>query len=219
VFRTQRQLSGYATAKTLPTFPHGSNGPFSRTLPIWHPLAPEFGIRNSEFGIAAHPASPFGLRRDKPTPAEFRISNFEFRIFHPATPAFTLHPEPTVGGPLLRRASSRGRVWQGARHSSGMGNLGVLVTHSASSTVDAPQSASNAIYHSYSSERRGGRSPTWLSEGGWAGGGGGEKEFEGVPPLECSPPARRRRARSRTGGTEERVRSEGAPVSDRGRGR
>jgi len=50
----------------------------------------------------------------------------------------------------------------------------VLVTRSVSSTVDTPQSASKAIYHSYLSESRGGRSPTWLSEGGWAGGGGGK---------------------------------------------
>jgi hypothetical protein len=34
-----------------------------------------------------------------------------------------------------------------------------------------------------------------------------------------SPPARPRRARAVTGGTEERLRSEGGPVSDRGRGR
>jgi hypothetical protein len=33
-------------------------------------------------------------------------------------------------------------------------------------------------------------------------------EVGGVPLLECSPP---------TGGTEERLRSEGMPVSDRGR--
>jgi hypothetical protein len=43
----------------------------------------------------------------------------------------------------------------------------VLATRNSSSTVDTPQSASKAIYHSYPSESRGGRSPTWLSEGGW----------------------------------------------------
>jgi len=37
--------------------------------------------------------------------------------------------------------------------------------------------------------------------------------------LGSSPPARRRRARALTGGTEERSRSEDMPVSDRGRGR
>ena len=70
----------------------------------------------------------------------------------------------------------------------------MLATRGASSTVDEPQSAAKAIYHSYLSESRSGPGATWLSEGGWAGGGGGEKEFEGVPPLECSPPARRKRA-------------------------
>jgi hypothetical protein len=61
-------------------------------------------------------------------------------------------------------------------HSPGTRNLTVLVMRSASSTVDIPQSASNAIFHSYLSESRGGPGPTWLSEGGWAGGGGGKKE-------------------------------------------
>jgi len=40
----------------------------------------------------------------------------------------------------------------------------------------------------------------------------------GVASPECSPPARRRRARALTDGTEERVRSEGTTASDRGRG-
>ena len=87
----------------------------------------------------------------------------------------------------------------------------MLATPTASSTVDTPQSASNAIYHSYPSESRGGPGPTWLSEGGWAGGGGGKKEFEGVGPLEGSPSARRRRAALEDGGTDERLRSEGTP--------
>ena len=78
------------------------------------------------------------------------------------------------------------------RHSPGTRDPTVLATRSVSSTVDAPQSASKATYHSYLSERRGGPGPTWLSEGGWAGGGGGKKEADGVPRLECSPPARRK---------------------------
>ena len=94
----------------------------------------------------------------------------------------------------------------------------MLATYIASSTVDESQSASKAIYHSYLSERRGGPGPTWLSEGGWAGGGGGKMEADGVPSHKCSPPARQRRARALTGGTEERSRSEGLAVSDRGRG-
>ena len=48
--------------------------------------------------------------------------------------------------------------------------------------------------HSYLSESRGGPGPTWLSEGGREGGGGGKIEDEGVGPPECSPPARQRRA-------------------------
>ena len=44
----------------------------------------------------------------------------------------------------------------------------MLATRSASSTVDARQSASKAIYHSYLSESFAGRSPSELSEGGWA---------------------------------------------------
>jgi len=64
------------------------------------------------------------------------------------------------------------------------------------STVGTQQSASDAIYHSYLSESRGGPGPTWLSEGGWVGGGGEEIEFDGVGQPEFSPPARRRRARA-----------------------
>ena len=56
--------------------------------------------------------------------------------------------------------------------SSGMVYLEVLVTRRASSTVDILKSASKAIYHSYLSESLAGRSPSWLSEGGRAGGGG-----------------------------------------------
>ena len=67
----------------------------------------------------------------------------------------------------------------------------MVATRSAPSTVDESQSASKAIYHSYPSESRGGPGPTWLSEGGWAVGGGGKKEVEGVLLPECSPPARR----------------------------
>jgi hypothetical protein len=89
-------------------------------------------------------------------------------------------------------------------HFAGTVGLAVLATRSASSTVDTPQSASNAIFHSYLSESRGGPGPTWLSEGGWAGGGGGTETVEGVPSLECSPPARQRRARALTCGTEKR---------------
>jgi len=74
---------------------------------------------------------------------------------------------------------------------------------STTSTVDEPQLASDAIYHSYPSESRGGRSPTWLSEGGWVGGGGGEIEVEGGGPLECSPPARQGRAALEADGSDE----------------
>jgi len=76
-----------------------------------------------------------------------------------------LHPPP---GALGRRAAvAEGFI---------AGDQTVLVTRSASSTVGTLQSTSTAIFHSYLSESRGGRSPTWLSEGGWAGGGGGKKE-------------------------------------------
>ena len=39
--------------------------------------------------------------------------------------------------------------------------------------------------------------------------GAGKKEFVGVPPLECGPPARPRRAAGEVGATNERLRSEG----------
>ena len=45
-------------------------------------------------------------------------------------------------------------------------NPTVVVTHGVNSTIDKFQSASNAIFHSYLSESRGGPGPTWLSEGG-----------------------------------------------------
>jgi hypothetical protein len=38
-----------------------------------------------------------------------------------------------------------------------------------------------------------------------------QETVEGVPPPECSPPARRRRAALEDGETDERVRSEGTP--------
>jgi len=71
-------------------------------------------------------------------------------------------------GPLGNAVTEAGAVRRVAWHFPGTRDLAVLATRSASSTVDTPQSASNAIYHSYLSESRGGRSPTWLSEGGWA---------------------------------------------------
>ena len=80
----------------------------------------------------------------------------------------------------------------------------MLATQSASSTVDEPQSAVKAINHSYLSESRGGPGPTWLSEGGWAGGGGGKLALEGVRAPKFSPPARRRRAALEDDGTDER---------------
>jgi len=52
--------------------------------------------------------------------------------------------------------------------------------------------------------------------GGWRV-GAGKRSSKASPPLERSPPARRRRVRALTGGTEERSRSEGTTVSDRGR--
>jgi hypothetical protein len=61
---------------------------------------------------------------------------------------------------------------ENAQPFAGTGNQVFFATQSVSSTVDEPQSASKAIYHSLPSESRGGPGPTWLSEGGWAGGGG-----------------------------------------------
>ena len=131
-------------------------------------------IRNSEFGIrnAVHPASPFGLRRDKRT-----------------------QTGPTV-----------------------------VAIRSASSTVDPSQSASNAIYHSYLSESLAGRSPSWLSEGGWAGGGGGKNGVRGRPSARMQPAGapkarsgrgRRHRRELALGGSVGRGRV--AAVEDRGR--
>jgi hypothetical protein len=45
---------------------------------------------------------------------------------------------------------------------------------------------------------------------GGRGVGAGKKEFEDVPPLECSPPARQRRAAGEVDGSEESLLSEGA---------
>ena len=96
----------------------------------------------------------------------------------------------------------------GFEHPPGTRNLVVLATRSKPAP-STPQSASKAIDHSYLSESRGGPGPTWLFEGGWAGGGGGELEADGLPSHECSPPARQRRAALEDGGTDERLRSEG----------
>ena len=84
----------------------------------------------------------------------------------------------------------------------------MLATRISSSTVDTPQSASKAIYHSYPSESLAGRSPSWLSEGGWAGSGGGKMEADSVSPLEGSPPARLRRAADEAAGSDESLLSE-----------
>jgi len=103
---------------------------------------------------------------------------------------------------LVARHARRGHLVRACAHRPtrnypGTRNLVVLATRSSSSTVDEPQSAAKAIYHSYLSESRGGPGPTWLSEGGWAGGGGGEKALDGVRAPECSPPARQRRVHRR----------------------
>jgi hypothetical protein len=95
------------------------------------------------------------------TNLEFRIWNFEFSVPRRASLSGNLNRRDAVAKVLIGRAAKR--------HTHGC--LGVLRTKRASSTVDNPQSASKAIYHSYLSESRGGPGPTWLSEGGWAGGG------------------------------------------------
>ena len=90
------------------------------------------------------------------------ISNFEFRISQPPEEP-QRHREGTEGNTeefLVFRLD--------LRHSRGTGDLAVFATRGSSSTVDIPQSASNAIFHSYLSESLVGRSPSWLSEGGWA---------------------------------------------------
>ncbi len=66
----------------------------------------------------------------------------------------------------------------------------VLVTRSVNSTVDIFQSVSNATFHSYLSESRGGPGNVTFRGREGGGVGAGKKEFEGVNPPECSPPAR-----------------------------
>jgi len=155
-----------------------------------------------------------------PRPDPSAISEFGFRISDLPPPS--MHPPPEAH---CRRATVvEGLVARVARHSPGTGNLTVLATRDASSTVDTLQSASNAIYHSYLSERLGGRSPTWLSEGGWAGGGGGKRSSKASRRSNVA----RRRAkgaqRVRSSATDERLRLEGAATEaawprsrDRGR--
>ncbi len=116
---------------------------------------------------------PFHARKAR---IECGISDFGFRISDFGFGVPNLHPPP--GAPSRRSAVAEGLVARG---------LTVLVTRNDSSTVDAPQSASNAIFHSLPSESRGGRSPTWLSEGGWAGGGGGKKGGRRRPPARMQP--------------------------------
>jgi len=155
-----------------------------------------------------------------PHPDPSAISDFGFRISDLPPPS--MHPPPEAH---CRRATVvEGLVARVARHSPGTGNLTVLATRDASSTVDTLQSTSNAIYHSYLSERLGGRSPTWLSEGGWAGGGGGKRSSKASRRSNVA----RRRAkgaqRARSNATDESLLSEGASAeaawprsNDRGR--
>ena len=142
----------------------------------------------------------------------FRISNFEFRICRP--PACIPRLEPTVGVALLRRAS-----YQGPR------DLTPTDARVCSPRVALPAPSSHLnqprMPFNTPTSRKGAAGPArrGFPRAGGRGVGAGKNEFEGVPPLECSPPARRRRARALTGATEKRVRSEGVQVSDRGRGR
>ena len=132
------------------------------------------------------------LRPTVASPDRFRISDFGFRICRPQSASSTGSLQSAWhfhGWP-----HSEDRVWKGAQHSPDTRDLDVPATRIASSTADTPQSATKTIYHSYLSERRGGRSPRGFPRAGGRGVGAGKKEFEGVPPLECSPPARRRRS-------------------------
>ncbi len=107
-----------------------------------------------------------------------------------------------------------------ARHSPGTRDPAILATRRSSSTVDALQSASKAIYHSYLSESLAGRSPSWLSEGGWAGGGGGENGGR-RPPARSNAARRRAKGAQRwrmAGPTSARARRARHPPT-RGRGR
>ena len=170
MFRTQRHLSGYATAKTLPTFPYGNNGCFKRLchIGVFRRSSNPNGFRISNFEFRICRAST--LREN----FEFLVLSFEFPptqhagLVLPQQPRSTLCESPQSARRWRGGPRREGRIWQFARHSPGTRDLTVVATRGASSTVDAPQSASNAIYHSYPSERRGGRSPTWLSEGGRA---------------------------------------------------
>ena len=84
----------------------------------------------------------------------------------------------------------------------------MLVTQNASSTVGKPQSVSKAIFHSYPRKGAAGSARRGFPRAGGWGVGAGKKEFEGVGPLDCSPPARRRRAAGEGDGSDESLLSE-----------
>jgi len=139
-----------------------------------------------------------------------RISNFEFRISNLTSRSICPPPEATVVVTLLRWAG-----WQAGQSptkapaassepSVGMGgeaatltpdpekvtstrNPTVVVTHGVNSTVDKFQSASKAIYHSYLSESRGGRTPDVAFRGRVGGGWGREIGVRGRRPARMQP--------------------------------
>jgi len=141
-------------------------------------------------------------------------------------------------GQLVRVSVPDGRVSRAAaeaRSDSAMGGKAAAPTSEAEGPNKAPRSrsegeaersrrvwASGCVSPTGARRDRSGDRPD-RAEGGKRGqrsGIGAIPYREGVAVLlECSPPARRRRARALTGGTEERSRSEGTTVSDRGRGR
>ena len=152
---------------------HNSLEPRSRTQlppPRAHPAqaaAADMRLRKRRRGLPRSADREENAPRSSPGVPH---RNFEFQISNLPPPS--LHPPPETHS--RRAAVAEGLV---ARDPT------VLATRGASSTVDAPQSASKAIYHSYLSESRGGLGPTWLSEGGWAGGGGGKNRVRRRPPA------------------------------------
>jgi hypothetical protein len=111
-------------------------------------------------------------------PFSFRISDFGFRICRPQAVSSNWNLQSACGyrAGLRREGRAMSHLW-----APGCVRNAERFQHRRQTTISLETND-----HSLPSESRGGPGPTWLSEGGWAGGGGG-KGVRGRPSARIQP--------------------------------